>query len=176
MENQHVNEDIEVKEDSAKVDGQEAQANSGAEGKPEEIDWKAKYYYLAADFENARRRFQKEKEDIAKYGVEKVMRDLMDVVDNLDRTIDMLKGDQDPKVKNIVYGVDMVRKMFTDCLSKNGLTEVETTGKEFDPNFHEAMSQVEAEGKKTNDIVQVFQKGYLLNGRLARAAKVVVAK
>ena len=141
---------------------------------PEE-DWKSKYYYLAADFENQRKRFQKEKEDTAKYGAERMIRDLLDVVDNLERTIEMLKFDQDPKVKNIVFGVDMVKKQFADVLSKNGLSEVKTDG-EFDPNFHEAMGQVEAEGKTPGQIVSVQQKGYILNGRLTRAAKVTVAK
>jgi molecular chaperone GrpE len=87
----------------------------------------------------------------------------------------MLKFDQDPKVKNIVFGVDMVKKQFSDVLLKNGLSEVKTEGV-FDPNFHEAMGQVEAEGKTSGQIVSVQQKGYILNGRLTRAAKVTVAK
>jgi molecular chaperone GrpE len=168
MENQDLN-------NEEKLEKAEAEAASNEAPKVEEIDWKSKYYYIAAEMENARKRFQREKEDIAKFGSERLIRDLLDVVDNLERTMDMLKMDQDPKVKNIVFGVDMVKKQFSDVLSKNGLTEVKTDG-EFDPNFHEALGQVEVEGKKTNEIISVQQKGYILNGRLTRAAKVTVAK
>ena len=69
----------------------------------------------------------------------------------------------------------MVRKQFIDALAKHGLTPVESTGQVFDPNFHEAMAQEYVEGKKPNEIVKEFQKGYTLNGRLIRPAKVVVA-
>ncbi len=168
MENQDLN-------NEEKVEKTEAGAASVEATKAEEIDWKSKYYYVAAEMENARKRMQREKEDIAKFGSERLIRDLLDVVDNLERTMDMLKMDQDPKVKNIVFGVDMVKKQFSDVLMKNGLTEVKTDG-EFDPNFHEALGQIEAEGKKTNEIISVQQKGYILNGRLTRAAKVTVAK
>ena len=87
----------------------------------------------------------------------------------------MLKFDQDQKVKNIVFGLDMVKKIFTDAMSKHGLVALESVGKDFDPNFHEAMSQEYAEGKRPNEIIKEFQRGYTLNGRLIRAAKVVVA-
>ncbi len=145
------------------------------EPKKEEIDWKSKYYYLAAEMENGRKRFEREKENLLKYGADKILGDLLDVVDNFERTVDMLKFDQDQKVKNIVVGLDMVSKLFLDALAKHGLTQVECLGKDFDPNFHEAMAQEYAEGKRPNEILKVFQKGYVLNGRLLRAAKVTVA-
>ncbi len=104
-----------------------------------------------------------------------MLSDLLEVVDNFERTIDMLKGDQDTKIKNIVFGLDMVRKQFLDTVSKHGLTPVDSIGKEFDPNFHEAMAQEYAEGKKPNEVIKEFQRGYILNGRLMRPAKVVVA-
>lgn len=176
MENQELNEENTLNkeaEESKKTEGENAE--TAAQSAKAEEDWKSKYYYLAADVENQKKRFQREKEEIAKFGSERMIRDLLEVVDNLERTIDMLKFDQDPKVKNIVFGVDMVKKQFADVLSKSGLQEVKTDG-EFDPNFHEAMGQVEAEGKKPGQIVSVQQKGYILNGRLTRAAKVTVAK
>lgn len=145
------------------------------ETKKEEIDWKAKYYYLAAEMENARKRMEREKENLLKYGSERILGDLLEVVDNFERTVDMLKNDQDQKVKNIVFGLDMVSKMFLDSLGKHGLTQIDCLGKDFDPNFHEAMAQEYAEGKRPNEILKVFQKGYVLNGRLLRAAKVIVA-
>lgn len=143
--------------------------------KKEEVDYKAKYFYIAAEMDNYRKRMEREKENLLKYGNERVLSDLLDVVDNFERTIDMLKGDQDQKIKNIVTGLDMVRKQFLDTVCKHGLTPVQSVGKEFDPNFHEAMAQEYAEGKKPNEIIKEFQKGYTLNGRLVRPAKVVVA-
>lgn len=145
------------------------------EPKKEEVDWKSKYYYLAAEMENGRKRFEREKENLLKYGSDKILGDLLDVVDNFERTVDMLKPDQDQKVKNIVVGLDMVRKMFLDSLGKHGLSQLESLGKDFDPNFHEAMGQEYLEGKRPNEILKEYQKGYVLNGRLLRAARVVVA-
>jgi len=143
--------------------------------KTEEIDWKSKYYYLAADMENFRKRSERERENLLKYGSEKILNDLLDVVDNFERTVDMLKFDEDQKVKNIVVGLDMVKKIFLDSLEKHGLTQLESLGKDFDPNFHEAMAQEYQEAKRPNEVLKEFQKGYVLNGRLLRAAKVVVA-
>lgn len=145
------------------------------EAKKEEIDFKAKYFYIAAEMDNYRKRMEREKENLLKFGNERVLSDLLQVVDNFERTNDMLKGDTDPKIKNIVVGLDMVKKQFIDTLSKHGLTPIESIGKEFDPNFHEAMAQEYQEGVKPNYIIKEFQKGYILNGRLVRPAKVTVA-
>ena len=78
-------------------------------------------------------------------------------------------------MKNILIGLDMVKKQFLDTLAKSGLTLIDCLDKEFDPNFHEALSQEYVEGKQPNFIVREFQKGYMLNGRVIRASKVVVA-
>lgn len=145
------------------------------EPKKDEVDYKAKYFYIAAEMDNYRKRMEREKENLLKYGNERVLNDLLQVVDNFERTIDMLKPDQDAKIKNIVTGLDMVKKQFLDTLGKHGLTPVESIGKDFDPNFHEAMAQEYAEGAKPNQIIKEFAKGYTLNGRLVRASKVVVA-
>ena len=138
-------------------------------------DFKAKYYYLAAEVENMRKRFEREKENILKFGSEKILSNLIGVVDNFDLTVNALKNDNDEKVQNIVKGIEMVRGQFLDVLKQNGLTPVESLGKPFDPNFHEAVAQAPAEGKKDQEIITEYQKGYVLNGRLLRAAKVVVA-
>jgi molecular chaperone GrpE len=98
------------------------------------------------------------------------------VVDNFDRTVDALSVEEDEKVKNIVTGIEMVRKQFMDELNKNGLTLVSTVGEQFDPNVHEALAQEVSEDKEENEVLMEYQKGYVLNGRLLRAAKVVVAK
>ena len=138
-------------------------------------DFKAKYYYLAAEVENMRKRFEREKENLLKYGNERVLSSLVSVVDNFDLTVNALKNDNDDKVQNIVKGIDMIRSQFLDVLKQNGLTQVESIGKIFDPNFHEAVSQAPAPGKADQEIINEFQRGYLLNGRLLRAPKVVIA-
>ena len=158
-----------------KAEATEASAEPTVEAKKDEVDFKAKYYYVAAEMDNYRKRMEREKENLLKYGNERVLSDLLQVVDNFDRMIDMLRPDEDQKIKNMVTGLDMVRKQFTDTLSKHGLTPVDAIGKDFDPNFHEALSQEYAEGKKPNEVIKEFQKGYTLNGRLVRPAKVVVS-
>ena len=143
--------------------------------KKEEVDYKSKYFYVAAEMDNYRKRVEREKENLIKFGNERVMSDLLDVVDNFDRTIGMLKGDEDQKVKNLVIGLDMVQKQFLDTMGKHGLNQILALGKEFDPNFHEAVAQEYSEGTKPNEVIKEFQKGYSLNGRVIRASKVVVS-
>lgn len=138
-------------------------------------DFKAKYYYLAAEVENMRKRFEREKESLLKFGNEKVLSGLVGVIDNFDLTVNALKNDNDDKVQNIVKGIDMIRTQFLDVLKQNGLSEVESLGKIFDPNFHEAVAQAPAEGKQEQEIITEYQRGFILNGRLLRASKVVVA-
>jgi len=181
--------DSEIQKDDAKPD--EATKGDPADERAEDIklleaeldkvkaeaeDFKKKYYYLAAEIENGRRRFEREKENLLKYGNEKVLSGLIEVVDNLERTLAAVGKDEDQKVKNIVIGIDMVKSQFLNILGQNGLTQVEAVGKTFDPNFHEAMAQQKVEGKPDHEIICEYQKGYVLNGRLLRASKVVVAK
>ncbi len=170
----HADEEV-TKVDSEARDVVEEELKAHVEPKKEE-DFKAKYYYLAAEIENMRRRYDREKENLLKYGNEKVLSGLLGVVDNFDLTVNALKADNDDKVKNIMIGIEMVRTQFLDVMKQNGLTQVDALGKKFDPNFHEALSQAKVDGKEDDEIIQVYQQGYVLNGRLLRAAKVVVAK
>jgi molecular chaperone GrpE len=170
--NENSKDEKKTEETTAEAAGPEL---SVVEDKKEEVDYKAKYYYIAAEMDNYRKRLEREKENLLKFGNEKVMRDLLDVADNFDRTIGMLKGDEDQKVKNLVVGLDMVQKQFLDTMGKHGLNPIQAIGKEFDPNFHEALAQEYAEGKKPNEVIKEFQKGFTLNGRVIRASKVVVS-
>ena len=141
---------------------------------PEEIDYKKKYYYLAAEMQNIQKRFDKEKENTIKYGNEKIIKELLAVVDNLDRTLLSLDK-SDEKLQNIILGIEMVHKQFLEILSKNGLKRLSSLGEEFNPNFHEALQQKESE-EDEGTILEVYQEGYKLNDRLIRPAKVIVAK
>ena len=171
-QNENMNDEQKPSDETLEAGTQE---QAQAEPKKDEIDYKAKYFYIAAEMDNYRKRMEREKENYLKFGNERILSDLLDVVDNFERTIDMLKPDEDAKIKNIVIGLDMVKKQFIDTVSKHGLTPVVAIGKDFDPNFHEALAQEYIEGKKPNEVIKEFQKGYTLNGRLVRPAKVVVA-
>lgn len=155
---------------------EELKAKEEEKAEKEEEDFKAKYFYLAAEMENMRKRFDREKENLVKYGNEKILNGLIEVIDNFDRTVDSLASEEDEKIKNIVTGIEMVRTQFLETLKSNGLERIEALGEKFDPNFHEAVSQQEVEGEEEDKVIQEFQKGYMLNGRLLRASKVIISK
>lgn len=172
---------VETLETAAKEEkeGEEQEVSdktSESKEEQEQEDYKKKYFYLAAEMDNMRKRFEREKQNLLKFGNEKVLSDLIEVVDNLDRTLSALDGESDKKIKNIVVGIDMVRKQFLEALKENGLERVDALGKKFDPHFHEAMAQQPAEGEEDETVINEYQKGYILNGRLLRPAKVIVAK
>lgn len=177
VETETVNDEIKT-ESANNEDSTESQDNVEelkVEEKKEE-DFKEKYFYIAAEMQNMQRRFDKEKENLLKFGSEKILRDMLDVVDNFERTLGFIQADEDEKVKNIAVGIDMIAKQFVEALGKHGLKKVEALGSTFDPNFHEALATQPAEGKKENEIIQVHQNGYTLNERLIRPAKVLVVK
>jgi len=163
-------------QDQAKSEKEEIEKVEEVEEKKEEEDFKKKFYYLAAEMENMKRRFSREKDGLVKFGNEKVLSSLLDVVDNLERTMSAIEAEEDEKIRNIAHGIKMVHDQFIDVLCKNGLSIVEAVGKQFDPKFHEAMAHQPAEGKNDDEIISEYQKGYILNGRLLRASKVIVVK
>ncbi len=165
-----------ILDETEEIKGELHDIKEELEAKKDEEDYKGKFFYLAAEMDNMKKRFDREKTNLVKFGNEKVLSELLDVVDNLDRTVDAIANDQDEKVKNIYQGVEMVRTQFLNVLKSNGLEKIEALGETFDPNFHEAMAQMPAEGKQDQEVIQVYQHGYSLNGRLLRAAKVVIAK
>lgn len=165
-------EKVEAAEDADSVNETQESSKETAE----DDSFKEKYFYLAAEMQNMQKRFEREKESLLKYGSEKLLKDMLDVVDNLERTLGFIRADEDEKVKNIVVGIDMIQKMFIESLGKHGLKQIEAMGEEFDPHFHEALAQQPAEGKKNMEVIQVHQNGYTLNDRVLRAAKVVVVK
>lgn len=160
---------------TAKNDTESEKADeSKADEKSEEESFKDKFYYVAAEMENMRKRHERERENLVKYGNEKLLSSLLEVVDNLDRSMEAAAKEEDEKIKNICIGIEMVQKQFSNILKDNGLESVKTNGELFDPNFHEAMAQQPAEDKKHHEIITEFQKGYILNGRLLRPAKVII--
>jgi molecular chaperone GrpE len=130
-----------------------------------------KYLRERADLENYRKRVQKEKEEILKYGNESFIMEILPAVDNLERAVSHASED-DP----IIEGVKLTLSMLVSALKKFGVTPVETPpGTPFDSAFHQAMAQVESADQEPNTVVSEYQKGYLLNDRLLRPAMVAVA-
>ena len=132
-----------------------------------------KFLRERADLENYRRRTQKEKEEILKYGNESLISEILPAVDNMERALDHLDPENsDP----VVVGVRMTLDMLTAALKKFGVSRIEAAkGGPFDPALHQAMAQVESE-LPANTIAEVLQPGYLLNERLLRPAMVMVSK
>jgi molecular chaperone GrpE len=125
-----------------------------------------------ADLENIKRRATREKAEIAKFATEGVLRDLLPVVDNLERAVSHAEGEEGP----LLSGVKLVLKSLQDVLERHGVTRVKARGARFDPAEHEAMAQVESAVHEPNDVVDEHQAGYRLHNRLLRPAMVTVAK
>ncbi len=127
-----------------------------------------------AELENFKRRMQREKMDALKYSAEALVRDLLPVIDNLERAIAHAEqgGDGQP----VVEGLSLVLKSFLDTLERHGVKQVKPKGKPFDPALHEALAHVESKTEKPNTVIEEYHKGYMLHDRLLRPAAVAVAK
>ncbi|WP_226642841.1 nucleotide exchange factor GrpE [Microbulbifer variabilis] len=128
-----------------------------------------------AEEQNARRRAQQDVERARKFAVEKLLQDLLPVVDNLERALATIDT-KDETNKALVEGIELTHKSFVDTLTKNSVEVVDPAGEPFDPELHQAMTQVPNGELEPNTVMEVFQKGYRLNGRLVRPAMVVVSK
>ncbi len=128
-----------------------------------------------ADAQNVKRRAEQDVEKARKFALEQFTRELLPVVDNLERALEAASGD-DEVVKPIAEGVELTLKSFLDALSKCNIEQVDPQGEPFDPNLHQAMSMVENDEVEPNSVIAVMQKGYTLNGRLVRPAMVMVSK
>lgn len=129
---------------------------------------------LSADFQNYKKRVEKEKSDIYQFGCEKLAVDILPVIDNLDRAVESSKDNSEGKA--ILEGLDMVMKQLKDALNKHGIKEMESLNTEFDPNLHHAVMQEETDDVEENTVTAVFQKGYTLHSKVIRPAMVKVSK
>jgi molecular chaperone GrpE len=128
----------------------------------------------SADLENFKKRAQKEKEEIQKFGAEKLLKDFLPVIDNLERALEHAKSATD--FESLKTGVAMTRKQFEDALGKHGVKSMSAVGQPFDPRFQEAMQQVETTELPPNHVVAELVRSYTLNDRLIRPALVMVSK
>ncbi|RTR05512.1 nucleotide exchange factor GrpE [Halomonas nitroreducens] len=127
----------------------------------------------AAEAQNVRRRAEQEAEKARKFALEKFVKELLPVVDSLEKALEAMGEDATEAHRE---GVSMTLKMQRDVLAKFGVEEIEPQGEPFDPQYHEAMAMVPNPEMEPNTVMEVMQKGYLLNGRLVRPAMVVVSQ
>lgn len=127
---------------------------------------------LGAEFENYKKRVQREREDLIKYAGESFLMELLSIVDNFERAFQAADTTQDFKVLH--QGVEMILKEVENFLKEKGVKKMNTVGGQFDPHKHEAVEQVVCADKPDNIIVEELQAGYELNGRVIRPAKVKV--
>jgi molecular chaperone GrpE len=133
-----------------------------------------KYLRAVAELENYKKRAARDRADSLKYGQESLIKDILPLVDNLDRA--MAHACKSNDFEAFKEGLRLVQNQLNGCLEKQGVERIEAAGRDFDPNVHEAMLQVESPDHVHNQVVEEFEKGYLLNGRLLRPSKVSVCR
>lgn len=158
--------------DGTEEAAEEAEGGDKDEEKPSE-DGKeddTRYMRLMADFQNYKKRVEKEKKDLYSYANEKIISELLSVLDNFERALD-----QGSEGEGFKEGMEMIFKQLGDVLEKSGLAEISALGEDFDPNFHNAVMTEETEKYESGKVSGVMQKGYTLNGKVIRPSMVKVA-
>ena len=170
-ENQEeVTEEAEAEEPAENEEaGKEAEAAEEPEKKEEDEALNVQYMRLMADFQNYRKRTEKEKSDIYAYANEKIVSQLLDVIDNFERALNVETADE-----SFAEGMKMIFRQFMDVLEKSGLEEIQALGEDFDPNFHNAIMTEDNPEFESGKVTLVMQKGYILNKKVIRPSMVKV--
>tara|TARA_Y100000590_G_scaffold72154_1_gene79248 strand:+ start:643 stop:1248 length:606 start_codon:yes stop_codon:yes gene_type:complete len=133
-----------------------------------------------ADMENQRRRFEKENQEALEFGGFSFARESLSLLDNIDRAITSFKNDENLKnnkdINKIIESIEIVKQDLVSIYKKNGITQIECINKKFDPNFHQAMLEIEDDSKNPGIVVQEIQKGFMMKERLLRPSLVGVTK
>ena len=133
-----------------------------------------------AEMENQRRRFEKEREEAFEFGGFNFAKESLSLIDNIDRAIESFKNDEKIKkntdLHKIIDGIEIVKKDLISIFKKNGIDPINCINEKFDPNFHQAMLEIENSNKEPGTVVQEIQKGYMMKNRLLRPSLVGVAK
>lgn len=141
--------------------------------KDEELaEQKGDFLREKADLDNFRKRLVKDKEDSVQFANQRLLKELVQIDDNLSRALDAPNA----SLKTLREGIEIIQKQFTTFLKNQKVVPVEAMGKQFDPNLHEVMTQLESEEHEENTVMQEYSKGYTLNGRILCSAKVVISK
>ena len=145
----------------------------------EKVDLQDKLLRALAEAQNVRRRAQQDVERERKFGVERFAKDILSVADNLGRALSALPDDADaidPALRNVIVGVQATERELQSVLERHGITRVESLGRPFNAEFHQAMMEVQDPTVPAGTVVQELAPGYLIAGRLLRAAMVAVSK
>jgi molecular chaperone GrpE len=132
-----------------------------------------RYLRAVAELDNYRKRAARDKADIIKYGKEDLVKDILPFLDSLDRALTHADASDALAFKS---GIALIQDQLLGCLKKHGVEKIESVGADFDPNFHEALMQMDSADHQDNQVVSEMEKGYLLNGRLIRPSRVCVCK
>ena len=143
-----------------------------AESPPPEPDWKDRYARAMADFDNFRKRTARDREDLVKFAASDVLKDILPTVDNLARALEEAKDKADDP---FVTGVKLVYDGLLKALAEHGAPPPDSVGEPFDANFHEALAQLPSEDVEEGHVISEVKRGWMLNGKLLRAAQVVVS-
>ena len=125
-----------------------------------------------AELDNFKKRLTKEKEDFAQFANERLLKELLQIEDNLERAMEAPNA----TLESLKEGVEMIQKQFKDFLKNQKVEVIEAFGKPFDPNLHEVLNQQDSEEHEENTVIEEYSKGFTLNGRILRPAKVVISK
>jgi len=161
---------------------QEGKIDSKKEETPEERIkiLEEKLLRMLAEMENQRRRFEKERQEAFDFGGFNFARESLALLDNIDRATDSFKNDEKLKINKdlgkIIEAIEIIKKDLLSIFQKNGIALIECLNKKFDPNFHQAMIEIEDNEKDAGIVVQEIQKGYMMKDRLLRPAMVGVTK
>ena len=174
-----------LSEDKEKTNKNEAAEKKSTPPKEETIEDKLKttqekLLRTMAEMENQRRRFEKEKKEAFEFGGFNFANESLLLLDNIDRAIMSFRNDENLKnnkdLNKIIDGIEVVKKDLVSIFKKNGIESIECINKKFDPNFHQAMLEVEDNTKEPGTVVQEIQKGYMMKDRLLRPSLVSVTK
>ena len=138
-------------------------------------EFKDKYIRLVAEFENVRKRNERERIEFIKYANEGLIAQFLNILDDLERSVEAAKQNHQDYTA-FLKGIEMVMAHVYDMLKRNDVKPMESVGKKFDPHCHEPLMQVESDEQEDGTVVEEFQKGYLLGDRVVRTSKVKVAK
>jgi molecular chaperone GrpE len=163
------NENTEVQDEIELLSREKLEQQLTAAEQTAQNNWN-KYLQSLADFENYKKRAERDINNAYKFNLEKFILELLPVVDSLEKSLEVQGAEQ------LRQGVELTLKMLLDMLIKLGVNQLDPTGQPFNPVYHEAMSMQPMENMAPNTVITVFQKGYMLHDRLIRPARVLVAK
>ncbi len=184
-ENQKKEETQKSDTDNLETEGQKVQDSEKKDSKelsPEEkiLELEDKLARAFAEMENQRRRFEKEKDDAFDYGGYTFAKEALNLIDNLERSKQILENDENLKnsdaLKKTLEHLDVIYKDLISIFSKNNIKQIDSLNKKLDPNFHQAMMEIEDNQKEPGTIVQEIQKGFTIKDRLLRPSLVAVSK